>query len=520
MYTVPATVSAKYGTTPLSQLILQGYGGEFFFPAHRRSRSSVVRKSSDMRSTVTAAPRTSRRNFLGLMAPAVLASAAKPNVLLITADDLNWDSPGCFGGRVHNLTPNIDLLAKEGIRFARAHVNVAVCQPSRSALMTGRYPHRNGAQGFGPVRNDVPTLQESLRRGGYLNGILAKTDHLEPAQKFCWDYAVPAKELGDGRVPSLYYRHTKAFLEVARKKNKPFFLMANAEDPHRPFAGSEIELKTFSKHYDFTRQIRPEEVPIPGFLPDLPNIRRELAQYFTSVHRCDQTVGAILRALSDARFEQDTVVMFLSDNGMALPYAKTNCYLASTRTPWIVRWPGRIKRDAVEQKHFISGIDFTPTVLDITGLPPIEGVDGRSFLSLLEGRPQPGRSRAFTVFHETFARERFEMRCVQEARFGYIYNDWADGTRTFRNESQLGLTWPAMVEGSAADAQLASRVRFYSYRTREELYDFQKDPSGVHNLAGQKAFTGELRRLRGELAAHLRTVQDPLLDSFLQRTNV
>jgi hypothetical protein len=110
------------------------------------------------------------------------------------------------------------------------------------------------------------------------------------------------------------------------------------------------------------------------------------------------------------------------------------------------------------------------------------------------------------------------MRCVQEARFGYIYNDWADGARPFRNESQLELTWQAMVEGSAADAQLASRVRFYSHRTKEELYDFKKDPSGVHNLAGDEAFTGELRRLRGELAAHLRTVQDPLLDSFLRKT--
>lgn len=474
-----------------------------------------------MRSTSTVALRASRRRFLGLAAPVLLqrnGSTVKPNVLLITADDLNWDSLGAFGGRLQDLTPNIDLLAKEGMRFARAHVNVAVCQPSRSVLMTGRYPHHNGAQGFGAIRNDVPTLQESLRRGGYLNGILAKTDHLMPAEKFCWDYVVAAKELGDGRVPSLYHQRTKAFLEIAREQKKPFFLMANAEDPHRPFAGSELELKSFNKYYEFTRQVRPEEVTIPGFLPDLPNIRRELAQYFTSVHRCDQTVGAILRALRETKLEQDTLVMFLSDNGMAFPYAKTNCYLSSTRTPWIVRWPDRIKREVVEHKHFISGIDFTPTVLDIVGLPAIEGVDGRSFRPLLEGRSQSGRSRVFTVFHETFARERFEMRCVQEARFGYIYNDWADGARTFRNESQLGLTWKAMVEGSAADAQLASRVRFYSHRTREELYDFHKDPSGVHNLAGDEAFTGELRRLRGELAAHLRPVRDPLLESFLQKT--
>lgn len=102
----------------------------------------------------------------------------RPSILLITADDMNWDAPGCFGGRTPDITPNIDRLTSEGMRFHYAHITIAVCQPCRSVLMTGRYPHRNGAEGFEPIDTSVPTLQEKLHEAGYLNGILGKVTHL------------------------------------------------------------------------------------------------------------------------------------------------------------------------------------------------------------------------------------------------------------------------------------------------------------------------------------------------------
>lgn len=439
------------------------------------------------------------------------ASAEPPNVLLITADDMNNDSPGCFGGKVPGLTPHIDRLASQGMRFRHAHVTVAVCQPSRSVLMTGRYPHRNGAEGFGPIREDVPTLQEQLHAAGYRQGILAKNSHLAPRAKFRWDDYITPDQLGQGRSPSLYYRHTKEFLERARAAKRPFFLMANSQDPHRPFAGSEQELKAFGKHLDFTREIKPEEAVIPGFLPDLPNVRKEVAQYLSSVHRCDQTVGEILRALRESGQEQNTLVMFLSDNGMSFPFAKTNCYLSSTRTPWIVRWPGRVKPGTVNERDFISGIDFTPTVLETAGLNPLAGTDGRSFVPLLAGKPQAGRERVFTVFHETSARQRFEMRCVQDRRFGYIYNAWADGKRRFRNESQSGLTFAAMREAGQSDARIAERVKLFEYRAPEELYDFENDPNALRNLAGEARCRETLAAMRGLLKEHMARTGDPLL---------
>jgi N-sulfoglucosamine sulfohydrolase len=161
-----------------------------------------------------------------LAAPQSIGSAAAPaeqvpNVLLITADDLNYDSVGAYGCDVPGITPHIDRLAREGLLFHHAHVNIAVCQPSRQSIMTGRYPHRNGAPGFDPIDEDLPTLQERLRAAGYLNGILGKEIHLKPKHKYCWDYYVTQSDLasgaGIGRSPARYHEHTKTFIESAKK---------------------------------------------------------------------------------------------------------------------------------------------------------------------------------------------------------------------------------------------------------------------------------------------------------------
>jgi N-sulfoglucosamine sulfohydrolase len=445
----------------------------------------------------------------------------RPNILLITADDMNWNAPGCFGGRTPSITPNIDGLASGGVRFEHAHITIAVCQPSRSVLMTGRYPHRNGAEGFQPINTSVPTLQEQLHEAGYLNGILGKVTHLAPREKFKWDMVQDFKELGNGRNPQLYYKYARDFFQRAANEDKPFMLMANSHDPHRPFHGSAQEQKKFAAVLDTipapSRVYKPEEIEVPGFLPDLSDVRREIAQYYCSVRRCDDTVGAVIRALDESGQAGNTLVMFLSDNGMALPFAKTNCYLHSTRTPWIAVWPGKIKPGAVDDRHFISGIDFMPTALDAAGLPQIEGMDGSSFLPVLLGKQQPERDKVFTQFHQTSGRNRYPMRCVQNRRFGYIFNPWSDGQRVFKNESQSGLTFAAMKAAAATDDSVAARVKLFQYRVVEEFYDFENDADALHNLIDDPRFAREIEDMRKTLREWMRKTGDPALEAFENR---
>jgi N-sulfoglucosamine sulfohydrolase len=475
-----------------------------------------------------------------ILAPAWdVFAAPRVNVLFITADDMNFDTPGFAGGRVPGITPNLDRLAAESMYFVNAHVTVGVCQPSRECLMTGRYPQHNGATGFYPVRPYVPTLAEVLKAAGYRLGILGKVTHLKPDAKFPWDYQHDQGDLGAGRDPALYYRYTKEFLAQMAASGRPFFLMANSHDPHRPWAGSDAEKKrpagnasrkqvAAAKDGDTgdisgstfpspDRVYRPQEVITPGFLPDLPNIRKEMAQYFSSAHRCDETVGEILRALKESGLEDSTLVMFLSDNGISMPFAKSNCYFTSTRTPWLVRWPGRVKGGVVETKDFISGIDFMPTILAATEVRAPGGMDGRSFLPLLLGEQQEKRDCVFTCYNDTAAPKSFPMRCLQTHRFGYIFNAWSDGKTRYAAEPLGGLAFAAMKAAAASDPAIAARVALLLYRVPEELFDFAADSDAMHNLAGDPKFRDQLKQMRRQMLTWMEQTQDPLLSAYRAR---
>jgi len=468
--------------------------------------------------------------FLFLCAALSSADAAAPqsrlNVLMITLDDMNWDSVGCTGSKVPEISPNIDRLANEGMRFLHAHVTIAVCQPTRGVWMTGRYPHHNGALGFQAINTSVPTLGESLRKAGYFNGIMAKVGHLAPQRKFCWDVVVQPNQLTTGREPQLYYKHAKAFFEKAKAEEKPFFLMANSQDPHRPFAGSLQEQqrkkpkkKSKKKRRNETfpgvsRTYKPEEVTVPAFLPDIPPVRTEMAEYFTSVHRADEIVGAVLRALDETGHRDNTLVMFMSDHGMPLPYAKTNCYLNSTRTPWIVRWPGKVKAGVVDSEHMISGIDFMPTILDALGLEQVEGTDGRSFLPVMLGKKQDHRDELYTVFHRTAGKRDYEMRSVLTRKFGYIYNGWSDGKTVFKNESQNGRTFRAMQAAGKTDPKIAARVKLFQYRVKEEFFDYEDDPAALHNLIDDPKYQNVINEFRSRMHKRMQKLEDPLQEQF------
>jgi len=453
-----------------------------------------------------------------------LDSRQPVNFLLITADDLEWSSVGAYGSQVEDITPNIDKLASEGLLFTHAHVNVAICQPSRQSLMTGRYPHNNGAPGFQPIADDVPLLQESLKRAGYLNGSIGKTRHLQPTDRFAWDLGPDSDNpgegiwmhhLGNGRDIELYKQYMSGFLKLTRKKEQPFWLMLNTHDPHKPFygdGGDEFD-------YPVSRVYLPGEIEVPGFLPDLPEVREELARYYTSVRRADDIVGAILKILEDEGFLENTMVMFISDNGSSFPFSKANAYLNSTKTPWIVRWPGKIAPGSVDKTHFISGIDYMPTVLEVAGLPQVQNMDGKSFLALLEGGEQPWRTSVFTEINTPFSGISLHMRAVQNKDFGYIYNPFF-GHEKVDIEGNDGPTWAAMMEAGKSDPAIQARVNLFSKRVPEELYHYKVDPDALVNLVEDPTYADVLAELRQQLADEMQRTDDFMLEKFERQFGV
>ncbi len=461
-----------------------------------------------------------------LLCAQTIYAQAPPNVLLITVDDMNWDSVGVYGAKIRNLTPNIDRLASEGLRFEHAHVTIAICQPTRAVWMTGRYPHRSGAFGFDEIRPDVPTLAETLRDRGFHTGLMAKSGHVILSRPDAWAEIVPARELKNGRSPALYYERALRFMNEAKAAGKPFFLMANSQDPHRPFAGSAAEARQQKRDAESTNSqygggfppaevaFDPAEIPVPGFLPDLPDVRQELAEYYTSVKRADETTGAVLRALDDAGLTETTLVMFLSDHGIAVPFAKTNVWMHSTRTPWIVRWPGVVGVGAVDDRHVVSGIDLAPTILDAVGASSLPGADGQSLVGVLRGEEQDGFDFAFTHMNVTVAPEWYPMRSIVDRRFGYIYNAWADGEKKFFNNSMRGLTFPAMKEGARHDPTIALRIEHLIYRTAEELYDYSQDTDALANLVEEPTHRPEVEKYRALMLEQMRATEDPELEGY------
>jgi N-sulfoglucosamine sulfohydrolase len=226
-----------------------------------------------------------------------------------------------------------------------------------------------------------------------------------------------------------------------------------------------------------------------------------------------------MQVLRETRTDRDTLVIFLSDNGMAFPFAKTNCYLNSTHTPLMVRWPGHVKPGSVDGDHFVSGIDLMPTILEAAGVARPSGMDGFSCVPVLAGGRQAGRDMVFTQFHETSGQAKFPMRCVQNARFGYIFSPWADGSREFRNESMGGRTFKAMKAEAASNAEVAARVELFLHRTVEEFYDFEKDPNALHNLVEVGAYRRQVDAFRATLEAWMVKTEDPALEALRNRNS-
>ena len=475
-----------------------------------------------------------RRWILSWLCMAVPGStclaAERLNVLFITVDDMNRDSIGVYGAKVPGTTPNIDRLASDGLRFEHAHVTVAICQPTRAVWMTGRYPYNSGALGFDEIRAGVPTLPETLRHNGFYTGILSKTRHVVPSRANAFEYRRRSEELLYGRSPDLYGKFVAEFLRNAARSDRPFFLMVNTDDPHRPFdtrtppaqrslvkVDPAANVKKGWMEGDFpapSRIYRPDEIVVPGFLPNLPDIREEIAMYYSSVRRADDVVGRVLDALEAAGVVDNTLVMFKSDHGIAVPFAKTNVWRHSTLTPWIVRWPRVLKPGMHETEHLVSGVDLAPTILDILGIDAMPGMDGRSFLPVLQGGKQHGREFVFTQINTIASKASYTMRSIQGKRFGLIWNAWSDGTTAFNNVLMKGLAWKAMVSAAESDPAVAARVKHFQYRVPLEFYDYQQDPDALDNRIHDPQAAAVIRAYARRLREFMRSTGDFALSDY------
>jgi N-sulfoglucosamine sulfohydrolase len=460
------------------------------------------------------------------------AGGTLPNILLIAVDDMGYDTPLSFGGQVAGLTPHIDALASQGMSFTRAYNTSSRCAPSRGSIMTGHYQDNyNEKRGSGDttVRSGVRTIPEYLRQEGYMTGLFGKDTHYRPIEKYGFDQVSPMAAMAVGRSPKLYAENVASFIDVAAAENRPFFISANTHDPHRPYAGAPGEKKSLERRFaqeieklaDKPDFILPPSVEIyssqnikaPGFVPDHELVREEFGYYLNSSHRADQFVGAMMRVLEEKDLLGNTLVIFHSDNGMHWPFAKSNAYVASVKTPFVIYWQGRSVAGTTSDS-LISTIDILPTILEASGIAVPGILPGKSLLPLLREPKKQHHEQVFATINGK-GNTMFEMRSIIGPDHIYIYNKWADGKAQFYGGKYSGgLALKGLEAAAAENAQAKERLDFFYRRVKEELYDLRRDPDALTNLAGDESVAETLHSMRQSMLERLISTDDPFLDDF------
>lgn len=431
-------------------------------------------------------------------------SANRPNVVLFIADDLAWEDTGAYGNPKVG-TPNIDRLACEGLRFTRAFVTISSCSPSRSSLITGRYPHSADAEQLHwPLPAEQVTFVEKLKAAGYWTAASGKW-HLGAAAKSRFDLVDDPGEAGfqtdpkTGKMLAADDSGAAGWIPVMQKrpKDKPFFLWFAALDPHRDY----VENSIANPH-------NPADVIVPPHLPDTPEVRYELALYYDEITRLDENVGKVIAELERQSVADNTLILFISDNGRPFPGAKTTMYDFGIRTPLLARWPKGIRRGLVSDS-LISSIDLAPTILQLAGATVPTTVQGKSFASVLK-KPK-AKIRDAIYAEKNWHDYEDRVRAVRTERFKYIRNDYPDLAGTPSADAGRSPTMDAIrrlhKEGTLTPLQ--SRI-FQAPRPAEELYDVIADPLEINNLANNSRYAKTLATLRAKLKRWGEETQDVL----------
>ena len=413
-------------------------------------------------------------------------AAERPNFLVLISDDQSWLHTGATGDRIVK-TPHFDRVARGGVLFTHVFGSCPGCAPSRGAMLSGQafWRLREGAVQRAAFPADIPVFPELLAAAGYQVGMQGKG----------WG---PGGVSGRKHNPA--GSKAPAFREFLADlaPGAPFCFWFGSTDPHRPYAAGSGQRSGK----------KPADVRVPPFLPDTPEVRSDLLDYYTEIERFDRDVGAMLEALDRAGKTANTLVLVTSDNGMPFPRAKTNLYDYGVRLPLAVRWPARVPAGRVVD-DFISLADVAPTFLQAAGVQAPPQMTAHSFLKTLlterAGRIDPSRD------HVLFGREchgrSWPCRGLRNDQYLYIRNfapERLDGlvadnspTKTFVVEHQRD-------PGYARFFTLA-----FGPRPKEELYDVREDPAQMQNLADRPERAAVLQQLRAQLEADLRESADP-----------
>lgn len=401
-----------------------------------------------------------------------------PNVVFFLADDLTrWDIE-TYGSR-DAVTPTLDKLASEGMKFTNVYQASPMCSPTRHNLLTGRYPTQTGAYpNHTHVKDNIKSVVDYLRPLGYRIALAGKK-HIGPERVFDFEY------LDKKRNPQ--FDKVDAFIGDAVSKNQSFSLFLNSNEPHSPWNKGDRSL--FKK----------EELKLRPYFVDTDETREAYRNYLAEINYLDGQVKKALELLEKHGVTDNTVFMFASEQGAAFPFAKWTLYNAGLGSALIVRWPGKVKPGS-KSDALVEYSDILPTIVDIAGGEVVDNFDGSSLVPILKGNKTEHKDYSYGIMTTRGIHNNsdyFPIRSVTDGTYRYILNLAPEVQ--FSNIFMKGHIWDSWEEKAKKSHKAAYLVNRYRHRPAEELYNDEKDPYNMNNLVGKEGYKEIKQRLRDKL---------------------
>ena len=415
----------------------------------------------------------------------------KPNIILFISHD-QGQFLGCYDtpATPNSLqTPNLDKLAKDGIRFTNYFCTAPQCSPSRGSIQTSLYPHQNGLMGLVNRGWSLPssnkTIPMYLRESGYSTHLIGLQHEARDVNTLGYDSF--SKRMKDYKYDTdRMFSEYESFLENHRNDEKPFYLNIGTIEIHRPF----IIWSQANDNYS---------VKVPPFLPDNDKVRKDLSLFYGIINPVDEAIGKIIEVLERTGLREKTLFIYTTDHGSPFPRAKCTLYDPGIKTLLIMNCSNQILfKGGKVFDQMISNIDLMPTLLDFIGAEIPENIEGKSFLPVLKDPTVLFRSEIFTEknFHEIYD----PLRSVRTKEFKYI--------RNFEPSEYL-YQIPLDIERGLSGQGLKDKIKMK--RANEELYDLKNDPNEDTNLINDLAYEAVIIELRQALTNWMKKTNDPLL---------
>ncbi|XP_049774157.1 N-sulphoglucosamine sulphohydrolase [Schistocerca cancellata] len=458
------------------------------------------------------------------------------NVLLLVGDDAGFEM-GAYRNKICQ-TPNLDNLAKQSLIFNNAYTSVSSCSPSRSAILTGKPSHQNGMYGLHQgihhfnSFNNVKSLPTLLREKNIRTGIIGKK-HVGPKEVYKFDYEQTEENnsiLQVGRNITKIKLLVREFLN--HSGSQPFFLYVAFHDPHRcghstpqygafceKFGSSEPGMGTIPDWSPIYYQ--PDQVTVPYFVQDSIAAREDIAAQYTTISRLDQGVGLVLKELKDAGFEDNTLVIYSSDNGIPFPSGRTNLYDPGMAEPLLIRSPNPGDRKNEVTYKMSSLLDITPTILDWFGVSHCDENNndischsqftGQSLLPLLHAEPPETDRPIFASHSHHEVTMYYPMRAVRTKRYKLIHNMNYKMPFPIDQDFYLSPTFQDILNRTHKKEPVGwyKSLNDYYYRDEWELYDLKMDPEERTNVVKKKQYKKILSQLKEDLFNWQKHTADP-----------